>query len=564
MISWYQNICFNTGDLQMRTGLSLSRRNFLRTVSSALLPVTIPSLANIACGTGRHSDNKQPNIILILADDMGFSDLGCYGSEIDTPNLDGLAEKGMRFTQFYNAARCCPTRASLLTGLYPHQAGVGSMAKAVKDPEKVGPYQGYLNEKCVTIAEVLKQAGYNTAMSGKWHVGEMRPHWPVDRGFNHYFGLISGASNYFDPQRDKPGVHRIMALDDKEWHPPKKDFYMTDAITEHAVNYVQELSGDENPFFLYVSYTAPHYPLHAHEKDIEKYRGKYLKGWEELRKQRYKRQVEMGLVDAKYPLSPLDEDAEFWQDVEDKITADLKMAIFAAQVDSMDQGIGKILKELEKSGKTNDTLILFLSDNGASNEYGPFGMDFRDSGYPPGHIESYWSYGLCWANASNTPFRYFKKWIHEGGITTPLIASWPNVIQGKGKITHQPGHIVDVMATCCEIADIPYPDTYKGNDITPQQGKSLLPVFQCKERTYDQPIFWEHNGRCAVRQGKWKLVLRETDHWELYDLDADRTELSNLADKYPDKVKELKTTYYSWAEKYGVEYVKPKKKYSKS
>jgi arylsulfatase A-like enzyme len=545
------------------TTLSVSRRQFLRKTSTTLLSLTIPIWIQSFCSGKRKSIAKRPNIILILADDMGYSDLGCYGSEIDTPNLDRLAKNGIRFSQFYNAARCCPTRASLLTGLYPHQTGIGGMISREKDPEKMGPYQGYLNAHCVTIAEVLKQAGYRTAMSGKWHVGEMRPHWPTDRGFDHYFGLISGAANYFDPRRDKPGADRIMASDDQRWYPPENGFYMTDAITDHAVKYIDELAEDDHPFFLYVAYTAPHYPLHAHKKEIEKYRGKYLKGWEALRKERYDRQVEMGLIDEKYPLSPLDDDAELWQDVKDKDTADLKMAIYAAQIDIMDQGIGKVLKALDRSGKDENTLILFLSDNGASNEYGPFGKDFRDSGYPPGHIESYWSYGLCWANASNTPFRYFKKWIHEGGITTPLIARWPEGIIEKGTITDQPGHIVDIMATCCDIARVGYPDAYNKKPITPLEGKSLKSIFQGKSRQYDHPIFWEHNGRRAVRRGEWKLVLRETGNWELYNLDADRTELNNLAENYPDKVTEMKSFYNAWAQKLGVVDKEPKKKYSK-
>ncbi len=539
----------------MKSLKTIPRRTFLSSLGSAALSLTLPMCSK--------SPGERPNIILILADDMGFSDLNCYGSEINTPNLNRLAENGIRFTQFYNAARCCPTRASLLTGLYPHQAGMGEMASSTADPAEEGPYQGYLNHKCVTIAQALKQGGYNTAMSGKWHVGEMRPNWPTDRGFDRYFGLINGAANYFDPQRSKPGAKITMALDDKEWETPAEGFYMTDAITDHAIDFLKNCTREDDPFFIYVAYTAPHYPLHAYQEDIKKYRGKYAKGWEELRRERYKRQIEMGIIDKKYRLTPLNEDSELWQDVEDKDTADLKMSIYAAQIDRMDQGIGRILQELQNSGKQNNTLVLFLSDNGASNEYGPFGQDFRNSGYPPGDARSFWSYGLCWANASNTPFRYFKKWIHEGGISTPLIACWPDVIRDKGSITNQMGHIVDIMATCCDVARVRYPETYQGNKITPLEGKSLLSVFQGRKRNYDQPIFWEHIGRRAVRQGKWKLVLRETGNWELYDMEADRTELNNLAENNPEKVKELKVLYNEWAQKCGVIEANPKKKYSK-
>lgn len=533
----------------------MNRRDLLKIISKTAVPAAASFL--LQCRGGELSQKKRPNIVLIMVDDMGFSDLGCYGSEIDTPNLDRLAAGGLRFTQFYNAARCCPTRASLLTGLYPHQAGMGAMIKRDVDLEEEDPYQGYLSRKSVTIAEVLKNSGYKTAMSGKWHVGETRPNWPTDRGFDRYFGLISGASNYFDPRRDKPGAKRIMALGDQTWNPPEDGFYMTDAITDYAVRYLEAMAGQDVPFFLYVGYTAPHYPLHAHESDIQKFRRKYLKGWETLRRERFKRQIEIGLFPPDMELSPKDEDALTWEDVEDKDAADLKMAIYAAQVHSMDRGIGELLDVLDKSAKLDDTLILFLSDNGASNENALLGTDFRNSGYPPGHIESYWSYGLCWANASNTPFRYYKKWINEGGITTPLIVHWPSGISARGKITSQMGHIIDVMATCCEVAGAQYPKIYNGNEIRPLQGKSLIPVFEGRKRDYSHPVFWEHYGRKAVRTGKWKLVLKEPDRWELYDMERDRTELNDLASRYPERVSEMLSLYQRWAEGCGVRDRKP-------
>jgi arylsulfatase len=489
-----------------------------------------------------------------MADDMGFSDLGCYGSEIHTPNLDRLAEGGLRFTQFYNAARCCPTRASLLTGLYPHQAGVGSMTAGVQgDVNPPGPYQGYLNDKCVTIAEVLKKAGYTTLMSGKWHVGEERPHWPVDRGFDRYYGLISGAANYFDITKGKrEGVRRRFAVDDKPHVPPTKGFYITDAFTENAVRFLDQYGREEKPFFLYVAYTAPHWPLHALPEDIAKYKGKYRRGWDALRKERYARMIKMGIIDPKWPLTPRDEGAVPWEGVEDKELMDLKMAVYAAQIDRMDQGIGRIMAKLRELGKEQNTLVLFLSDNGGCHETGPLGFDRRNNGLPPGGVDSYMSYGQSWANASNTPFRLFKKYTHEGGISTPLIAYWPAVIKEKGKLTNQVGHIIDIMATCVDVAGAQYAKTFNGNEIIPAEGKSLLPIFQGKTRRPHEYLFWEHQTHEAVRYGKWKLVAEKRTKWELYDLEQDRSEMNNLIDKYPQLARRLRLKYEQWAQSVGV------------
>ncbi|HEX9933625.1 MAG TPA: sulfatase-like hydrolase/transferase, partial [bacterium] len=351
-------------------------------------------LAFSACGAGAlasgkafsavpsflKSKKRRPNILLIMTDDMGFSDIGCYGGEIRTPNLDRLAQSGLRFTQFYNAARCCPSRASLLTGLYPHQAGMGDM---VRTDDQSGPYQGYLNERCVTIAELLGRAGYATLMSGKWHVGERRPNWPTDRGFEKYFGLISGAANYFDIERDRTGrARRQMALDDKPYHPPKQGFYMTEAVTDRAVDFLGSHGSGERPFFLYVAYTAPHWPLHALPEDIKKYMGQYDRGWDVLRGERYGRQLEMGVIDGRWEISPRDDEVTPWQDVRDKKGMAAKMEVYAAQIDCMDRGIGRILKKLGSLGKVENTLILFLSDNGGCHEDGPWGFDDRNNGLP--------------------------------------------------------------------------------------------------------------------------------------------------------------------------------------
>ena len=528
--------------------MSVSRRRFLQTTAATMAAVPFSS-GMISCQSG--ANDSKPNILLIMADDMGYSDLGSYGSEIDTPNINRLADEGLRFTQFYNAARCCPTRASLLTGLYPHQAGMGGMVVGNPESREPGPYQGYLNDNCLTIAEVLKNAGYTTLMSGKWHVGEFRPVWPVDRGFDRYYGLISGAANYFNVTRAKnPNARRVMAQDDQALPLPTENFYMTDAITDHAVNMLQEYT--DGPFFHYVAYTAPHWPLHALPEDIAKYKGKYKQGWDELRKERYERMVNMGLIDPEWKLSERDDAALAWEDVPDKELMDLKMAVYAAQIDRMDQGIGKILKTLEDQGRLDNTLVLFLSDNGACHESGALGRDFWGNGVEPGGPDSYQSYGRSWSNAGNTPFRLHKHWTHEGGIATPLIVRWPQTIKSGGELTHQPGHIIDFMATFVDIAGAVYPTEYNGNAILPQQGKSLLPIFQGETREPHDYLFWEHERNRAVRHGNWKLVARDSGEWELYDLEADRSETTNLATKHPELVNQLESKWMEWANTIGV------------
>jgi arylsulfatase len=500
--------------------MPMLRREFLAGLSAA------PALLHAAAA-------KRPNIVLIMADDMGFSDLGCYGSEISTPNLDGLASSGVRFTQFYNTARCCPTRSSLLTGLYPHQAGIGHMV----NDRGLPAYQGYLNNRCATIAEVLAPAGYRTLMSGKWHVGEKRPHWPLDRGFERYFGLISGASNYF---RLDPG--RQMAFGNEPFTPPGK-FYMTDAFTDYALRFLDEQRGSQSPFFLYLAYTSPHWPLHAWPEDIARYRGRYKIGWDELRRRRHQRMIEMGLVDRRWPLTPRDPAAPAWNSVTDADMRDLRMAVYAAQIDRMDQNIGRVLAKLREMGVEQETLILFLADNGGCAEQ----VERGQAGSPPGTPDSFTSYGLPWANASNTPFRLYKHWVHEGGIATPLIARWPGVIGKPGSITHQPGHLIDLMATCVDVAGAAYP---AGR--TPLEGRSLRPILEGRKRRGHEALFWEHEGNRAVRQGKWKLVSRYPGDWELYNLDRDRTEMNNLAPRHAGRVREMAAAYEKWAARCGV------------
>lgn len=529
----------------------------LLAISALLIP------AQFSCTNSNKQDQSKnnqdsPNIIIILADDMGYSDIGCYGGEINTPNLDKLASEGILFTQFYNAARCCPTRASLLTGLYPHQAGLGAM---VNDPgeKPEGAYQGYLSKNSVTIAEVLKQGNYYTAASGKWHVGEERPYWPTDKGFDNYYGLISGAANNYDITKTKaPGVKRHFAIDSTEFMPDKETFFMTEDITKNAVKFLQKAESKDQPFFLYLAYTAPHWPLHARQEDIAKYKGKYMKGWDVLRKERYERMLEMGIIDKSWPLSDRDPKIMAWDDLSDeqKERSDLLMSIYAAQVDELDQGVGEVLAQLEAMNQSDNTLIFFLSDNGACEEQEVLGTDFWgnfwDGDALPGSGESYHSYGGAWANLSDTPFRLYKKRAHEGGISTPFIVKWPNKISAPGSINNQPGHIIDVMATIVDVTNVDYPETYKNNSIQPMAGKSILPLLEGEAQIDSDEFYWEHIGNRAARKGDWKLVAMDGKDWELYNIKEDRSEMNNLIESEPEIANKLKEAYRIWAEENGV------------
>jgi arylsulfatase A-like enzyme len=527
----------------------MKRKEFLK--AAAGLASSLPAFTSCGSPVIQSKKDSRPNIIIIMADDMGYSDIGCYGGEIDTPNIDRLARGGVRFTQFYNAARCCPTRASLLTGLYPHQAGMGDMVSA-GSKGKPGPYQGYLNHSCVTIAEVLRQAGYSTYMSGKWHVGEAPEIWPGKRGFDRYFGLISGASSYYELIQGQ-NRRRTMALDDTEWNPPEEGFYMTDAFSERAVKYIDrhyKEPGQDKPFFLYLAYTAPHWPLHALPGDIAKYEGKFMEGWDVLRVRRYERMVKMGLIDPAWPLSPRDQEVPGWESIEDKEHWGRLMAVYAAMVDRMDQGIGRVLDKLKEFGAEQNTLVLFLSDNGGCHE----NIEYRKLNKPgttPGERGSYVAYRRPWANLSNTPFRLFKHWVHEGGIATPLVACWPAAIRQGGIITHQPGHITDLMATATDVGKAEYPAEFNGHAITPPEGRSLMPVLRGGTRP-ERALYWEHEKNRAMRRGRWKLVSAGNGRWELYDLEADRTEMNNLAADNPELLEEMTRMYETWASRCGV------------
>lgn len=497
---------------------------------------------------------KKPNIIIILADDMGYSDIGCFGSITKTPNLDGMAKTGLLMTQFYNASRCCPSRASLLTGLYQHQAGVGDMVNTRKEPA----YQGYLNNNCITIAEALKGSGYNTYMAGKWHVGTAQDHWPVKRGFDHYFGLIDGAGSYFRPTHPyRPNQHLTVALDDQPYT-PGDNFYATDAYAGYAVKYIKDNKTTGKPFFLYMAFTAPHWPLNALPEDIAKYKGKFMVGWDKLREERFNRMKQLGIINSTTQLSPRDKNVPDWNSLteQEKQTWDDKMATYSAMIDRMDQNIGRIRQALKETGQDQNTVIMFLSDNGASSE------SIKGNGFTPEMIaanlkpasdpSSFTAYGFTGANVSNTPLTLFKHWVYEGGIATPFIVNYPAVIKAHKK-SEQPGHIVDLMATCLDLAGAQYPKTYHNNTIKPTEGISLLPLIQGKTWKGHNALFFEHEGNRAVRQGDWKLVSEyPANQWHLYNIVQDRSETNDLATQNPEKVKALTALYEQWANRIGV------------
>ncbi|MHB8900724.1 MAG: sulfatase-like hydrolase/transferase [Thermoguttaceae bacterium] len=490
-------------------------------------------------------DTPPPNIIVILADDMGFSDLGCYGSEIPTPHLDRLAAGGLRFAHFYSAGRCCPTRASLLTGLYPHQSGVGHMHLDWNLPA----YRGRLNESCVTLGEALRPAGYRTIIAGKWHVGQERGFWPLDRGFDRFYGSPQGGGHYF-----RMLAGRQLVLDGEEI-PVPNDWFSTEAFTDHAIRFIRQSAGEDKPFFCYLAYFAPHYPLQARPDEIAPYLGKYRDGWAAARAARFRRQIEMGIVPPETRLSPPHPLVPEWETVEDREEMDRRMAIYAAQVSNIDRGVGRLVAELEKTSLLENTLLMFLSDNGGDGAGGPLGFTRGDRGNTiafTGSPDSYASYGMAWSNVSNTPFRNYKGEIHEGGIATPLIVHWPARIRERGVIRQQVGHVIDLMPTCLEAAGAGYPEQRNGVPTVPLEGISLLPAFDgqpLKSRTF----CWEHMGNRGVRCDHWKLVAFYGAPWELYNLETDPTEMNDLAAEDPIRVKQLVAEYDRWAERCDVE-----------
>lgn len=524
----------------------MNRRQFLSAAAAAASP--LPAAA------------ARPNILLIVADDLGWSDLGCYGGEIHTPNLDRLAQSGIRFTQFYNAARCCPSRASILTGLYPHQAGMGNMTSPKPRADFPG-YAGVLNERNVTIPEVLKKAGYSTWMAGKWHLG---PPGPVGRGFDEFYGMVHGFDSFWDPSR-----YTRLPADRKARTYPEGGFYATGAITDHALDFLAEARRRATPFFFYLAYNAPHFPLHAPREVIDKYMPVYERGWDFIRRQRFERMRAMGLIRREWKFTPRsvipanrfntqtgwagkENPAWDWLDPARRKDLARRMATFAAMVEVMDRNIGRVIEDLRATGQLDNTLVLFFSDNGACAEWDPYGFDFSSG--PKNHLHqgeelarmgqpgTYHSYGSGWANACNTPWRLYKHYNHEGGITTPLIAHWPAGIRRRNAIDHQPGHIIDLMPTCVELSGAAYPP-----GMPPMEGRSLLAALEGKPLGRDA-LYWEHEGNRAIRAGKWKAVAVDpAGRWELYDMEADRTEMNDLAARQPERLKAMIRQWEQWA-----------------
>ncbi len=530
----------------------------MKTLPSLLL-LSLAACSLPATAAEATTPDKRPNILLILADDVGFSDLGCYGGEIQTPNLDKLAADGLRCTQFYNGARCCPSRASLLTGQYPHAVGFPGMS-------------GSLPKNCATIPEILRTANYRTLMVGKWHLGDPGP---IVRGFDEYYGMFGGYGSFWNPN-----LYTRRPADRTPRKFEEGKFYSTDAFTDYALDFLDGARQDKKPWFLYMAFNAAHFPLHAPQAEIAKYAKTYAAGWDKIRAARFAKQKELGVLGTGWPLTPrsiippnpvatphswADKENPAWESLSEDRRADLarRMAVYAAMIDRMDQNIGRVISDLKKNSELDNTLIFFLSDNGACAEWDPFGFDVLknnsevnlgttsgdntlhtgaelDAIGAPG---SYVSYGSGWANASNTPFRLYKHYSHEGGIATPLIVHWPAGMKRHNELDHQPGHLIDILPTCIEVSGAKYP-----GEVLPLVGRSLIPTLH-KTSEPSRPIFFEHEGSRAVRNGRWKLVGLANKPWELYDMEADRVELNDLASKEPTRVAELVALYDEWAQR---------------
>ncbi len=515
----------------------LSANGGLGSFLTVLLFALVPAFRTVRAAEAKEKA-PRPNVLLIMVDDMGFSDLGCYGGEIDTPNLDALAADGLRFTQFYNTGRCWPTRASLVTGLYPHEAG-----NAMRYGDSAPPaYRGTNKAVAPMVSELLHDAGYRTYHVGKWHLDKPKEPetWPLGRGYDRSYA-IRQQDNFFNPKIMYDEHFVVKRPGDQG------NYYVTTALTERTVHYLDEHQTYHKgePFFIYLAHTAPHFPLHALAEDVARFRGRYKEGWDAVRQKRRKRMKEMGIIDC--DLSERDPDAAAWDSLseEEKDMWDGRMAVHAAMIYRVDVGVGQIVKKLEQMGALEDTLILFLSDNGASAEYIVRG-DGHDPNAPLGSGDTYRCLEVGWANAANTPFRMHKIWVHEGGISTPLIAHWPKGVKARGELTPQPGHVIDVVPTLLDLAGVEEPEK--------MSGLSLAPIFKGETRKGHEQIYWEHQGNRAIRQGDWKLVSQhETgDQWELYNLDGDRSEMHDLVDQYPEKVKELNRLWQDWADQAGV------------
>jgi arylsulfatase len=533
--------------------------------------------AVLSLGTGAMEKASRPNIVLIMVDDMGFSDIGCYGGEINTPNIDRLAGNGVRFSRFYNSSRCCPTRASLMTGLHSHLTGIGHMTNRPNNNshdkgEEFPNYRGFLNRKCVTIAEALKPAGYATLMAGKWHLGQNKQErWPLQRGFERFYGCIAGATRFFYPVDDRDMTFGN-ETDTEKKSTTDRPFYTTDAFTDYAIRFIQEeKQGKDRPFFLYLAFTAPHWPHQAHEEDIAKYAGKYMMGWDALRQQRYRRQIELGLIKPAWRLSPRDARVPEWDtlDADQKKVMDMRMAVYAAMIDRVDWNIGKLMGALKKAGKASNTLTMFLTDNGACAEGPPLG---RGEIMEPTRRNELFNnnYGAAWANVSSTPFRLYKHYTHEGGAATPFFMHWPARVKPQKDWYESPAQAIDVMPTVLELAGAKYPQDHGGNKTHPLRGLSLVPALDGKPVTRPAPMFSEHEGNAFMMDRDWKLVGKgvavpgepRKELWELYDLSKDRTELNNLVAQQPERAAKMMAAWRKWADRDMV-YPKPKKENKK-
>ncbi len=522
-------------------------------------PLLALSLLATGCTAAK---TEKPNVVLIMVDDMGYSDIGCYGGEITTPNIDALASQGVRLTQFYNASRSCPTRASLLTGLYQHQTGIGQMSEdASKQPKGHNDwgtegYRGYLNRNCMTIAEVLKESGYNTYMTGKWHVGmDKQERWPLQRGFDHFYGILAGACSYLQPS----GERGITFENEKQPDVTADDYYTTDVFTDYALKFIEEQEND-SPFFLYLAYNAPHWPLHAKEADIEKFKDIYReKGWDEIRQARHAKMEQIGIIDEDTPYAEWENRA--WDELseQEKDEVALRMAVYAAQIHCVDYNVGRLIDHLKATGEYDNTLFFFLSDNGACAEmYHELGSgetkninNPKSAGMP--------SIGRAWAQTANTPFRKYKTRAYEGGISTPLIVSWQSGFGNNGgELRETPGFIADIMATIIDATGSTYPETYHdGNVLRPLAGKSLIPVIKDECDDLHEYIFFEHQNNQAVRWGDWKAVCdQDIKEWELYNITADRCETTDLAEQEPEILAQLTAKWEEWADEC---YVLPKR-----
>ena len=506
------------------------------------------SISFSGCKNESAVKDERPNIVIILADDMGYSDVGAFGGEIHTPALDNLAQNGLRLTQFYNTAKCFTTRAELMTGLYAYQVDMGTSS-------------GTFAKNNVTIAEALREAGYRTLMSGKWHGKDH----PMHRGFDRYYGLRDGAVNFWNPGEKREGepmpgrkqhmFPRTWCVDSavyQPYTPEDPDFYATDAYTDRAIEYLETYHDEEKPFFLYLAYTAPHYPLHAWPEDIEKYRGNYMIGWDSLRQQRFQRIKELGLFGEDLVLPEKDPESPAWESLSDSLKddEDLHMAVYAAMVDRMDQNIARLMEKLNELGEAENTVIMFMSDNGACAESANFTPDIK-----PGPVESYRSLDLPWAHATNAPFRKYKNHDYEGGICTPFIYYDPRNNHSVGEYIDFPAHIIDLMPTCLELAGGDYPEKYHGNDIPDMEGISILPALARDETEREKPIFFQWSNSQAVRLGDWKLVSYVNEPWDLFNIHEDRTEIHDVSGEHPEMVKKLDSIYHSWAARTGA---KPK------